>query len=187
MKVMRKRIILMGVLAILLTSTAFSQVSFGIRGGINFQNLNGKDANGDKLKNSLKIGFHAGVEAPFPVADDFFLQPGLLFSTKGASDLDCASDVKAYISYIELPVHFAYKPVLGSGRLIIGIGPYFAYGVMGKLIQNDVENDIKFTNDITASSDGTYFLRPFDAGADIFFGYELASDFLLSLMHNSDF
>ena len=42
---------------------------------------------GDKLDNKLKTGFNAGVNAEIPVGVDFYVQPGLLFSTKGATNL----------------------------------------------------------------------------------------------------
>ncbi len=74
------------VIATLFSTVVFAQskTSFGIRAGVNFQNLNGKDLNDDKLENKLKTGFNAGVNAEIPVGIDFYLQPGLLFSTKGS-------------------------------------------------------------------------------------------------------
>ena len=74
------------VIATLLTTGIFAQqkTTFGIRAGVNFQNLNGKDAGDDKLENKLKTGFNAGVNAEIPVGIDFYVQPGVLYSTKGA-------------------------------------------------------------------------------------------------------
>ena len=65
-------------------STDKGKISFAILGGVNFQNLNGKDAVGDKLKNDMIIGYHAGVNIQIPVVPEFFFQPGLLYSLKGA-------------------------------------------------------------------------------------------------------
>jgi hypothetical protein len=42
---------------------AGSKTSFAILGGVNLQNLNGKDMSGNKLENDMLIGFHAGVNA----------------------------------------------------------------------------------------------------------------------------
>jgi len=150
------------------------QVSFGVRGGLNLQNINGEDEMGDKLKNKLKPGFHAGVDVAFPIARDFYLQPGLFFSTKGAADLNEIEDLNLNISYLELPIHLVYKPQLGTGKIILGFGPYLAYGIAGKVKFNDEEEDIVFTNDADADE---IALKPFDAGADIFFGYEFAFKF----------
>ena len=174
---MKRRLIILFALTMMMIPVVDAQMEFGVRAGLNLQNLNGEDINGDKLKNKLTPGFHAGVEVGFPIAPDFYLQPGLLFSTKGATDLSGTQDLTARLSYIELPIHLAYKPQLGTGKLILGFGPYVAYGITGKLTLDGDEEDIKFTNDITESSDGLFFLRPLDAGADIFFGYEFAFGF----------
>lgn len=58
--------------------SAQQKTSFGIRGGVNFQNINGDDASGSSLDNKLKVGFLAGVNAEIPVGIDFYLQPGVL-------------------------------------------------------------------------------------------------------------
>jgi hypothetical protein len=178
---MKMRIIYLVVAVMLLTEVSNAQTTFGIRGGINFQNLNGKDEDGDKLENHLKLGFHIGVNAEFPIADEFYLQPGLLFTTKGATDLSGIEDFKASISYIELPIHFLFKPQLGTGRLIIGLGPYLAYAVSGKVKLDGDEVDIDFTNKVDINDEGMFFMKPFDAGADIFFGYEMAGGLSLQL------
>jgi len=146
----RLKFIFLVVLVVLTTKTAYMQVSFGVRGGLNLQNINGEDEMGDKLKNKLKPGFHAGVDVAFPIARDFYLQPGLFFSTKGAADLNEIEDLNLNISYLELPIHLVYKPQLGTGKIILGFGPYLAYGIAGKVKFNDEEEDIVFTNDADA-------------------------------------
>ena len=48
-------------------NTDKAKMSFGVLGGVNFQNLNGKDVNGDKLENDMILGFHAGVNILIPL------------------------------------------------------------------------------------------------------------------------
>lgn len=60
--------------------------SFGILGGANFQNINGKNVFGDKFENKIIPGFHAGFDIQIPLVPDFYFQPGLLFTTKGSSN-----------------------------------------------------------------------------------------------------
>ncbi len=59
------------------------------------------------------------------------------------------------MNYIELPVNFIFKPVLGNGQLLLGLGPYIAYGIGGKVELSgsgmDFEKDIKFENDLSES------------------------------------
>ena len=62
----------------LATSAGAQGTAFGVRAGVNFQNINGKDANDDKLENDLITAFHAGVQVDIPIAPQFYFQPGLL-------------------------------------------------------------------------------------------------------------
>jgi hypothetical protein len=176
-----KSILLIGIM-LLVTDVTYSQVSFGVRAGVNFQNLNGENADGKKYKNDLKTGFNAGVEVSFPIAEDFFVQSGLLFSMKGSKGNDFGGNEDLSLSYVDLPVHLVYKPMLGTGRLILGFGPYVAYAVAGKYSVNGQDEDIKFENDVDLMSSGIT-LKRFDAGADLFFGYEFP--FKLSVQLNT--
>lgn len=157
------------VIATLLTTGIFAQqkTTFGIRAGVNFQNLNGKDAGDDKLENKLKTGFNAGVNAEIPVGIDFYVQPGVLYSTKGAKVED--TDNKISLSYVEVPVNFIYKPELGEGRMILGFGPYAAFAVGGKYKPESGDDiDIEFGD--------TYpEMKRFDAGANLLAGYEFSN------------
>lgn len=150
-----------------LTSAAVAQTktSFGIRAGVNFQNINGKNSNGDKLSNDLKTGFNAGVNAEIPVGIDFVVQPGLLFSTKGAKYDIANVETTRNISYIEIPVNFIYKPELGDGRLLLGFGPYAAFAVGGSFKSGGSKVDMEFGNEGGET-------KPFDAGANLLAGYE---------------
>ncbi|MBK8703079.1 MAG: PorT family protein [Saprospiraceae bacterium] len=184
---MKTRIILF--FAFLFMLSAFltnAQTSFAILGGVNLQNLNGKDYEGDKLENDLIIGFHAGLNAQIPIATDFYFQPGLLFSTKGAKNEFGQITSTFKLSYIELPLNLVYKPALGSGYIMLGFGPYVGYGITGKSIVegsgNKIESDIEFTNTIEATDPiATTYFKALDAGANFFFGYEMAMGVFVQL------
>ncbi len=164
---------------------AGSKTSFAVLGGVNLQNLNGKDMSGNKLENDMLIGYHAGVNIQLPVAPEFYFQPGLMFSTKGAENIGILNSTYK-LSYIELPLNFVYKAPVGSGYFMLGFGPYVAYGIGGKAIYEgggvSVENDIEFKKEV-ASGDPltTVYVKPFDAGANLFFGYELPAGLFLQL------
>jgi hypothetical protein len=180
---------------ILLTITLQAQIGFGILGGVNFQNINGKDNSGNKLKNGLLTGFHAGVNVNIPVAPEFYFQPGLLFSVKGAKNDFFSPPTKASgdlvtttkLSYIEIPLNLLYRPQLGNGYILLGFGPYFAFGIGGKENSEfgsiSYERDVKFKSTVTNLIDliDNAYYRPFDAGANIFFGYELSMGVFLQI------
>jgi hypothetical protein len=192
---MKNKSIFIGSILLLLALTANSQstgVSFGLRGGLNLQNINGKDLNGDKLTMSMVPRFHLGAVAGIPVAPEFYFQPGLMFSTKGAKSksdfLGMDMSVEYNISYIELPLNFLYKPVVGKGHFMLGFGPYIAYGIGGKaeftINNTSTEDKIVFANEYSSinPSDWKYF-RHLDYGGNLFFGYELSGG--LSLQVNT--
>ena len=169
---------------VMLATGALSQsvTTYGLRAGVNFQNINGKNAAGDRLEYRITPGFHIGANAEIPLADDYFIQPGVLFTTKGAKEK--SSDSKLSFSYIEVPVNFLYKPVLGTGKLLLGFGPYAAFGVKAKYnpeTGNDI--DIMFRNKITSSEavSGNSYIKRFDAGANFLAGYELSNNVSLQL------
>lgn len=194
---MKTRILSLVTVLVLSVAALQAQVSFGVAAGPNFQNMTGKDSGGDKITNGLLVGFHAGVKASIPVATDFFFQTGLLFTQKGsknnlgliaakASGGDYSTTTR--ISYIELPLHLLFRPAFGKGHILVGFGPYLAYGITGKQSISygnfAYEPKIKFRNEINLSEywdiDHAYY-RGLDAGADIFAGYELDMGLFIQL------
>ncbi len=158
--------------------------SFGLRAGVNFQNINGKDDNGDKLKNDILTGFNIGINAEIPVGVDFYFQPGLLYTIKGAKNKDVilgqTFNTTVKISYVELPLNFLYKPLMGKGHLILGFGPYIALGVGGNAEfeggGSSFNEKIKFKKTVKSSDpDDVVYFRPMDAGANLVAGYEFGN------------
>jgi opacity protein-like surface antigen len=150
----------------------------GIRAGVNFQNINGKNSSGTELKNDLLTGFNGGLNVEVPLSSGFYLQPGVLYSLKGAEWSD-GSKVK--LSYVEVPVNFIYKPLLGTGNLLLGFGPYVGFGIDGKVKNTaGAETDIEFDKDYTSANEGTQF-KKIDAGANFLAGYEFNNKVSLQL------
>lgn len=162
------------------TSTS-SGIGFGIRAGVNLQNINGKNANGDKLENNLVPRFQGGVVVDIPLASQFFIQPGVLFSGKGAKLND--TEIKTSLSYIDVPVTFLFKPMLGTGHMLLGVGPYVGFAIAGNVSDdNDNEEKIKFANEVTpAEYAADFYARRLDAGANLLVGYEMSSKLSVQL------
>jgi hypothetical protein len=154
-------------------------VTFGIRAGFDLTNLNGKKDNGDKLTNKLQPGFNVGVNAEIPIADEFYIQPNILFSKKGAKNettiLGQTITTKSSLSYLSIPIHFLYKGRLGDQQVLLGFGPYFAFGVGGKVktsVNNSsTTNSVKYKNTVPSNPGNNAYLKPLDAGASLFAGY----------------
>lgn len=175
-----KIIALTTVITFIAFASQAQKTTFGVRAGVNFTNLNGDDPNGNDLDYKMKVGFHVGANAEIPVAPEFYVQPGVLYSLKGAK-VDDAADTKVHVSYIEVPINFLYKPELGDGHLLLGVGPYVAFGVGGKIKNDNGDIDIEFDKEVETLLQAAYTLKRFDAGGNLLFGYEFSNKFSVQL------
>jgi hypothetical protein len=167
-------------------STEKGKTSFAILGGVNFQNLTGKNNNGDKLTNDMLVGFHAGMNIQIPIAPEFYFQPGLLFSTKGAKNSYGTLTGTYKLSYVEIPLNLVYKGAIGNGFVMLGFGPYLGFGIGGKssIIDGSTtyEKDVVFKSTVVSGDDLlTAYFKAFDAGANIFAGFEMGGGLFLQL------
>lgn len=185
-----------------ISCVSFAQVQFGLRAGVNFSNATAKDANGNKMPTNLLTGFHLGVTADLPVGDEFAVQPALLFNTMGYQYKETNSGVAVTVNqhpyYLELPVYFLYKPELGNGHLLLGVGPYVGYGISGKWKVKGTDGNttvsrtgnLEFKNNIS-STDSSYlnfndlktipYGKAFDLGGALLAGYEFSNRFSVQL------
>ncbi|MEX0720318.1 MAG: porin family protein [Balneolaceae bacterium] len=198
---MLRKILTITSVLLLLSSPALSQqvwangegTSMGIRVGFDMQNITGNDEDGSDANNSLIPAFNVGMTVELPLAPNFYLKPGLLYTTKGAEREQPiiggteTSTMTIRTSYIELPINLLYKPILGNGNLIVGFGPYVAMGVDGEAEVESggtTENrDIIFQSAVDASdpSEDVVYFRLWDAGANFIVGYEFANRISLQL------
>jgi hypothetical protein len=172
--------------ALVFTSQAQESTTFGLRAGVGLNNLVGKDPMGDDLEdNKLKFGFHIGVNAEIPIAPEFYIQPGLLFAQKGGKDASDNDNEETYnLSYLEVPINFVYKPTLGTGKLILGVGPYVGFGIGGKIKPEEGDDvDVKFKSDLDASdlTANTAWFKRLDFGGNLLAGYEFTNKFSVQL------
>jgi len=187
---MKNKLLSIVLILVLSTSVTIAQekakISLGILGGVNFQNLNGKDLSGDKLKNDMLLGFHGGINVQIPIAPEFYFQPGVMYSTKGAKNTSGSITNTTKLNYIEVPLNFVYKTSVGKGYFMLGFGPYVSYGISGnvKTVSGSVtlDRDVEFKNLVeTGDNILTPYYKAFDAGANVFVGYEMAGGLFLQL------
>jgi len=110
-----------------------------IKGGFNLSNMMGKDEDGKFSEDwKMKPGFHIGGIIEKDLTDLFSLEGGLLFSTRGfkIKEESGGESYKASINlnYIDIPVLAKATHELGNGMNVFGMaGPYFAFGICGKV------------------------------------------------------
>jgi hypothetical protein len=162
-------------------------VHFGILGGCSLQTFIGKDYWGDRLDNKFTPGFHGGGNVILNIGTDLYLQPGLLFSVKGATQNIIAGNITKTISlsYLEIPLNLLFRPPLGDGHILLGFGPYAAYGITGnektRTGSLTTELSVKYLADAAGKPTNYVYYRGPDAGANIFVGYEFFSQIFCQL------
>ncbi|MCZ4407435.1 porin family protein [Cryomorphaceae bacterium 1068] len=156
-----KNIILSITLVIFTFTMGYSQY-LGLKGGLNFSNLNIEDNEGQLL-----LGYHAGAFLNIPLSDAFSVQPEVLFSTKGSKTtynidiLELEGESTLRLNYIEVPL----LGVLNLGEVAqINFGPYLGFlstakfDLEGDFAGSDFENTEKLDQD---------FFNGFDYGLAI--------------------
>lgn len=170
------------VTAVFAALQSFAQTSFGVKGSFNMYNLSVKDTDGEKIELKMIPAFDAGVFAEIPIVPEFYFRPELYFATKGAKSKNESSGIKVNLSYVVLPLDFLYKGDLSGGKVFIGIGPYIALGVGGKLSSGSESIDIKFKNDLSAEDMGNaMYYKPLDFGGNLMAGYEFKNKFSFAI------
>ncbi|GAA4317343.1 hypothetical protein GCM10023143_29350 [Compostibacter hankyongensis] len=176
----------------MMAMTARSQARIGIRGGLNLANVT-TDKDGNTDNSHLLPSFNAGVFADLPLADELALQPGILLNGKGSKvnirsgALNTDMDIRMNPLYLEVPVNFVGKiPISADGdtRLLLGAGPYAAFGIGGNVrtkgtfLGGDVDekSSIEWDDDTPFSNDdrnqGWNKLKRFDYGANLMAGFQ---------------
>lgn len=150
--------------AIAMSSLTFAQ-QFGIKAGMNVSSLSTDSQLSDQ---GSKIGFNAGLFMNAPLAENFSIQPELLYSQMGDKyDQTIAGTTYArsrHIDYVTLPVMFQYN---ATPNFYLEAGPEFGLMVNAKnKFTNESEN-----NTITESGDYKDRLNNFNFGVGLGAGY----------------
>ena len=150
-------------------TSKLARTTFGITGGVNWNNINGKTVTGSELENNLRTGFNAGINVEIPIGSSFYVQPGVEYRVKGS---ELSNGDKLTLSYIDVPVNLVYKPSFGPGNILLGFGPYVGLGVDGNVKTGDIKRDVNFTKSYSVSEAADLQFKKFDAGANFMAGYE---------------
>jgi hypothetical protein len=120
--VMKNKLITVLLMSVLTSSLAFSQIKFGLRGGINSSKMNSStEVNTGDYKitcpNYSVIGYHVGLISQINLFA-FFIQPELLYSSVhndldvyelNSANPDEATTVKQTLNRIDIPVMVGFK------------------------------------------------------------------------------
>jgi hypothetical protein len=113
-----------------ISTAAFGQVSFGVKGGLNFNDISLKDRPAELRDDAnMALGFHLGVYSRISISEKFAFIPELQFVQRGAK----SGGTRINLNYIELPLLISYAPIK---ILAIEAGPDFSYKISARARAN---------------------------------------------------
>lgn len=191
---MRKWMIAAALLAAGTLDVQAQEISFGLKGGYG-RSIVRAPRRADVTNVSAIYTFNSLFYVDIALTDRFSIQPGLGVTGRGAkidvlteenTPLTTFSKYKSNPIYLELPVNFVAKIPVGDifdkCNIILGGGPYVAYGIagkqkvegkfLGKSFSN--ENNLSFSNeDQPVNSENFYGdFKKFDFGLNAIAGIE---------------
>jgi len=174
---MKKSFKLLFVLAIFLFSfQSYSQVIMGIKGGVNFADMEWEDYGEYNFETTNTIGYHIGLQMEFLLSDVFSVETGIYWSKKGAEinnhvyDQQYGSiswDSKMDINYIDWPVTIKVGLPIGDVvKVYVAAGGFLNWGISGKFDTGDGTEDVW--------GDEFEYLEKYDYGATFGAGIEVS-------------
>jgi len=172
-----KNLLKLAIAALLIFSftTTQAQVKFGPKAGLNLSAMTLK-MSGVGLDPKALMGFHAGVIAEISLTDLLKVQPGFLYSTKGAKYEVTQFDMKMSPGFIEIPINMIYNVDLNGTMLGLFAGRYLGYGVGGTAESQGESASIRF------GTGDDYDMKPLDFGINLGAGLNVA-DFIISAQY----
>jgi hypothetical protein len=119
-----KKIALITILGLVIAGSAYSQLKFGVRGGVSSNNVKMVQQNNDyQVTYDPGMGFHFGLTGQLKISK-LFIQPDLLFSTATndvmIKDVKSGRDItKQHFNKFDMPILVGIK----FGNFKIGAGP----------------------------------------------------------------
>ncbi|MBN1182997.1 MAG: PorT family protein [Bacteroidales bacterium] len=167
-----KKIHILIQIAILLfmTQRMVSAQSFGVKAGLNLSKTT--DYTDEYEEIGMRPGINAGPIFEYNVADNFYVQFGLLFSQKGLKIMDDEEKINIY--YLEIPINLLNKFEMDPVTLVYGVGPYFAYAIKSKNKYEGDEQTVIRNVDLGYNHDNDRFI-PGDFGIGFNAGVEYSS------------
>jgi hypothetical protein len=132
--------LLLGVLII--STSSFAQVRFGVKGGLNFTNMSNISSNvNETWKNQTGYQLGVALQLKIPVVG-LAIQPELLYSTVETSDpANPSNSIK--LDYATLPVNFELGIDMLIFRPFVIAAPYISYAIQkGARLEDQPWDDI---------------------------------------------
>ena len=163
--------ILLFIAVIALSTSVFAQdVKFGLKGGLNFANFSGDDAEGD-----VKTDIYIGGFARFSLTETLSLQPELVYSRQGSKDEEDGIEAKIKTNYLNIPILLRAK-MFGSDNFSAIVGPQ-----VGIHLNSEAEGS---DGDTSGSEDIGEIMNGIDFALAFGFEYDITEKFAIGARYN---
>ncbi|MCK5079871.1 MAG: PorT family protein [Bacteroidales bacterium] len=193
-----KRLLLIAIIACFFSSTAFTQISFGPKVGVNFSKYGySYKESYNEPEVTFRFGQSVGAVLNLQITSFLAFQPSANISIKGVAhnvnSWDSGQAVytgydRVRITYFETPLNLALGIRLGQGQIQVFAGPYLAVAIIGverwdyernedgiREQSKDIEK-VKFRNTVSEEDHGdedvAFYQKPFDYGVNFGLGYK---------------
>ena len=174
------------VFTIFISSTVHAQKArIGFSAGATLAQVK-TEADNQKDKSDLHLGFTLGVVADVSFGKQFSFQPALNFLQKGGKDNQTINGMSyksaITLNYLELPLNFVYHSKGKKGHFLTGIGPSLAYALSGKakISSGDQTESVKLKIGNGTDDD----LKPFEFSGNVLAGYESSNGIFVTVNYN---
>ena len=180
---MKKVILPLALLAgIVGTAHAQTGVKYGLKAGFNGATFSGADSKGSQYK----AGFAAGAFLNFGVADNFSIQPEVMYSQKGAS-IDnfqgtSGTRFKSTLGYIDVPIMFRVNTGEDGKGLFFELGPQGSFAIQNRDFTQTGNIGTQQTEN-TSTNDLNKVVIGYVGGL----GYQITSGLSLGIRYTGDF
>lgn len=118
----------------------FAQAQFGVKGGINIANFSGSTVDDLSDQKSSVIGPYFGVFYNAKIADQFSIQPELVYSGQGSQLEEGNLEIKYQVNYLNFTPLVRWNSPSG---FFLGTAPQIGFRLSAKIKYMDQEEDIK--------------------------------------------
>lgn len=195
-----KYLYLLGIIALLSSTTSYSQINFSLQGGVSSTNMmsfyDAEDVDEEDLSPSyFKTGYNIGFLFSSQVADIAPHLKGLVFGGINIENKGYIYDYYRYtytwgqrtgtelmgqnafsIDYLSIPAYFQTRYCLKKSHVFINLGGYVSHTLdaktkaIGDYKQELIDNGESTTKDVSFGYDGNNTIKPIDSGIIIGFG-----------------
>lgn len=136
---MKNHILCLLLLCFFGVSTAFGQVSFGVKGGVTFADGN-VELLGEDLETDMITTFHIGPIVEIKAGEVLGVNAALLYAGRGYQADVAGVEVQRNVYYLQVPLNLVFD----ADIFYFSGGPYVGFAVGGKNTDGDNDTDLEF-------------------------------------------